>query len=205
VKLFVDGHSAKGCIRGFIVERLWAQLDFKCSSCMSWHFERCNNHSLDFTFGLPCGTLDATHPDGQLTPPGPANYSNSNSWYSLVNARTVIGLSQDGRTLFLFTVDAAGGSRGMTVGEIADLLIQDYGVYNALNLDGGGSTTMAMQNPTTGIGGIINVSSDNPNGRAEGSNLAIFATPVPEPSSIAFTCLGLCLCYAMRLRCLKTQ
>jgi Phosphodiester glycosidase len=149
--------------------------------------------------------IDATHPDGQLTPPGPANYSNSNSWYSLVNARTVIGLSQDGRTLFLFTVDAAGGSRGMTVGEIADLLIQDYGVYNALNLDGGGSTTMAMQNPTTGIGGIINVSSDNPNGRAEGSNLAIFATPVPEPSSIAFTCLGLCLCYALRLRCLKTQ
>src|SRR5215469_2119087 len=35
--------------------------------------------------------LDATHPDGLLTPGGPASYSNSNSWYNLTNARTVIG------------------------------------------------------------------------------------------------------------------
>ena len=37
--------------------------------------------------------------------PGNANYSNANSWYNLVNARTAIGISQDGRTLYLFTVD----------------------------------------------------------------------------------------------------
>jgi exopolysaccharide biosynthesis protein len=126
--------------------------------------------------------LDATHPDGLLTPGGPASYSNSNSWYNLTNARTVIGLSQDNQTLFLFTVDNAGGSHGMTLPEIANLLVSDYGVYNALNLDGGGSTSMAMQNPGTGVGSLINVSSDNPAGRAEGSNLAIFATPVPEPT-----------------------
>lgn len=127
--------------------------------------------------------LDATHPDGLLTPGGPASYSNSNSWYALNNSRTLIGLSQDNRTLFLFTVDNAGGSRGMSVGEAADFLITNYGVYNALNLDGGGSTTMAMQNPVTGISGIVNVSSDNPSGRAVGSNLAVFATPIPEPAS----------------------
>ena len=57
--------------------------------------------------------IDATHPDGQLTPPGPANYSNSNSWYNLINARSAIGLSPDNRTLFLFTVDRAGGSLGL--------------------------------------------------------------------------------------------
>ena len=96
--------------------------------------------------------LDATHPDGLLTPGGPASYSNSNSWYNLTNARTVIGLSQDNQTLFLFTVDNAGGSHGMTLPEIANLLVSDYGVYNALNLDGGGSTSMAMQNPVTGVG-----------------------------------------------------
>lgn len=134
--------------------------------------------------------LDATHPTGLLTPPGPANYSNSNSWYNLTNARTAIGLSQDNRTLFLFTVDNAGGSRGMTVGEVADLLINDYGVYNALNLDGGGSTTMAMQNPVTGLGGIINVSSDNPNGRSGGSNLVVFAE-VPEPASFGLVGVAL--------------
>ena len=30
----------------------------------------------------------------------------------------------------------------MTLGEVASLLISEYGVYNALNLDGGGSTSM---------------------------------------------------------------
>ena len=144
--------------------------------------------------------IDATHPDGLLTPPGPANYSNSNSWYNLTNARTVIGLSQDNQTLIIFTVDNAGGSRGMTLGEIADLLIKDYGVYNALNLDGGGSTTLAMRNPLTGVGSIINVSSDNPNGRLEGSNLAIFAAPVPEPSTWLLIVTGLSAGFILRMR-----
>ena len=111
---------------------------------------------------------DANNPDGLLTLGGPANYSNANSWYNLNNARTVIGLSQDNNTLFLFTVDNAGGSRGMNLGEVANLLISDYGVYNALNLDGGGSTTMAFEDPLTGRGRIFNVSSDNPSGRARG-------------------------------------
>jgi hypothetical protein len=126
---------------------------------------------------------DANNRDGLLTLGGPANYSNTNSWYNLNNARTVIGLSQDNNTLFLFTVDNAGGSRGMNLGEVANLLISDYGVYNALNLDGGGSTTMAFEDPLTGRGRIFNVSSDNPSGRAEGSNLAVFATSIPEPST----------------------
>jgi hypothetical protein len=118
---------------------------------------------------------DAQNPNGLLTPGGPGPYSNSNSWYNLVNARTGMGLSQDNRTLFLFTVDNAGGSRGMTVGEAGDLLLTDYGVYNALNLDGGGSTTLALENPVTHRGEIVNVSSDHPNGRAVGGNLAVFA------------------------------
>ena len=110
-----------------------------------------------------------------LIPGGSRDYSNSYSWYELINARTAIGLSRDCRTLVLFTVDRAGGSRGMKVGEVADLLIRDYDVYNALNLDGGGSTTMATENPVTRVGKIVNVSSDNPNGRSVGSNLAVFA------------------------------
>jgi len=119
--------------------------------------------------------IDGTHPDGLLTPPGPANYSNDNSWYNLINARTAIGLSQDGQTLFLFTVDRAGGSLGLSVSEVANILIDDYGVYNALNLDGGGSTTLAMENPRTQARAIVNVSSDNPAGRAVASSLAVFA------------------------------
>jgi exopolysaccharide biosynthesis protein len=121
---------------------------------------------------------DEQHPDGALTPGGPGNYSNSKSWYDALNARTAIGLTRGGRTLILFTVDRAGGSLGMSVGEVAELLINDYGVHDALNLDGGGSTSLAMEDPVTHSGKLINVSSDNPNGRAVGSNLAVFAAPV---------------------------
>jgi hypothetical protein len=120
---------------------------------------------------------DAAHPEGQLISNG--IYSNGNSWYSLADARSVIGLTRDNKTLVLFTVDKAEGSFGMTPGEIADLLVSDYGVYNALNLDGGGSTSLAMADPVTHAGSLLNVSADNPMGRSVGSNLAIFALPVP--------------------------
>src|SRR6266850_1417504 len=124
---------------------------------------------------------DAQNPNGLLTPGGPGNYSNSNSWYNLLNARTAIGFTQDQQTLVFFTVDIAGGSGGMRVGEVADLLINDYGVYHAVNLDGGGSTTLAMEDSATHLGKLVNVSSDNPNGRAIGSNLAVFAVPDAVP------------------------
>ena len=121
---------------------------------------------------------DEQHPEGLLKPGGQPKLSNANSWYELINARTVIGLSRDNKTLTIFTVDKAAGSKGMSLTEIANLLIQDYGVFNALNLDGGGSTTMAMQDPKTGAATIVNASSDNPLGRRVASNLAIFASPI---------------------------
>lgn len=123
---------------------------------------------------------DEDNSDGLLTLGGPANYSNLNSWYNLTNARTSIGISEDGQTLILFTVDRAAGSLGMTVGEVATMMHEDYGAFQALNMDGGGSTTLAMQDPITNAGFIANVSSDNVNGRSVASNLAVFAAPIPD-------------------------
>src|SRR5262249_35091023 len=114
--------------------------------------------------------IDASHPNALLTPGSPSNYSNSNSWYNLPRGRTAMRLSQDGNTLTIFRVDQAGGSGGMTGGEVADMLRTDYGVYNALNMDGGGSTTLAMLDPISGIASIKNVSADNPAGRAVAAN-----------------------------------
>jgi exopolysaccharide biosynthesis protein len=108
----------------------------------------------------------------ELVDSGPNKYSAEKSWYEQINARTAIGVTRDGRTLVLFTVDVRGGSAGMKVGEVAEMLIRDYGVYQALNLDGGGSTTMAMGDR------IVNVSSDNPNGRSVATSLAVFAASV---------------------------
>ncbi|MCY2926192.1 MAG: phosphodiester glycosidase family protein, partial [Planctomycetota bacterium] len=130
-------------------------------------------------------------------------YSDSNSWYAkAINARTSIGLSADGNTLTLFTVDKAGGSAGMTVSEVADMLINNYGVYNALNLDGGGSTSMALQDPTTHVGSLVNASSDNSLGRIVGSNLAVFA--VPEPATLAMLGSAMLTLLALKGRNQKT-
>lgn len=123
---------------------------------------------------------DTAHPRGRLVPGGPSGYSNQKSWNDIATARTVIGLSQDRRTVTLFTVDARGGSEGMRLGEIAEVLGRDYGVWNALNLDGGGSTTMAWQNPATGRAELLNTSSDpTPGGRVVATSLAVFADRPP--------------------------
>jgi exopolysaccharide biosynthesis protein len=123
---------------------------------------------------------DDEHPAGLLTPGGAVEYDNSRSWYNILTARTAIGITRDNRTLVIFTVDRATGSFGMTGAEVADTLIRDYSVVNALNLDGGGSTTLAMENPTTHVGELVNVSDDNPRGRYVGSNLAVFANRIQK-------------------------
>ena len=122
---------------------------------------------------------DDEHLDGILIPAA-VGYDNSRSWYNILTARTAIGITRDNRTLVLFTVDRAPGSLGMTVGEVADMLIRDYSVVNALNLDGGGSTTIALENPSTHAGEIFNVPDDTPRGRYVGSNLAVFANPIQK-------------------------
>jgi exopolysaccharide biosynthesis protein len=120
---------------------------------------------------------DATHANGLLKPSGPNNYSNEKSWYAVATARTAIGLSRDRRTLTLFTVDVRGGSEGMPLTEVAAVLIKDYGVWDALNLDGGGSTSMALEDPQTHVASLVNASSDNPAGRSVASSLLVFARP----------------------------
>ena len=117
---------------------------------------------------------DDNHFDAELDPGGPNNYSNAKAWADATTARTAIGLSQDRRTLTLFTVDVRGGSEGMRLSEVADVLIREFGVFDALNLDGGGSTTMAMEG-ANGQPAIVNVSSDNPAGRVVATSLAVFA------------------------------
>jgi hypothetical protein len=63
---------------------------------------------------------------------------------------------------------------------VADVLRRDYGVWDALNLDGGGSTTMALEDAATGTASIIHASSDNDPvaGGQVGSRLVVFARPI---------------------------
>jgi hypothetical protein len=56
--------------------------------------------------------------------------------------RTAVGVSADGRTVIMVTVDGRRAtSHGGTLTEMAELIVE-LGAFRAINLDGGGSTTM---------------------------------------------------------------
>lgn len=75
-----------------------------------------------------------------LIPTGNLSYSDG------LHPRTAVGLDQTGRTLILLLVDGRqpGYSEGVSLNETTALLLE-YGAYHAINLDGGGSTTLAWQ------------------------------------------------------------
>lgn len=66
-----------------------------------------------------------------------------------VAPRTAVGISEDRDVLYMVVVDGRlSGARGMTLDELADLMIS-LGCQEALNLDGGGSSMLAYKNPVT--------------------------------------------------------
>ncbi|PIE23533.1 MAG: hypothetical protein CSA62_06750 [Planctomycetota bacterium] len=73
--------------------------------------------------------------------------------------RTAVGIAKDGRIFFL-TVDgrSPGKAAGMTCEELARIFVA-LGCEKALNLDGGGSTTMWIRG--AGKTGVVNHPSDN--------------------------------------------
>jgi exopolysaccharide biosynthesis protein len=89
-------------------------------------------------------------------PPGP--YGGA---MAVRHPRTVVGTSKDGTKLVLLTVDGRrpGVSLGMT-GEDLTAEMQRLGCWDAINLDGGGSTTLVMRDPDDGEYKVINQPSD---------------------------------------------
>ncbi|MBB5786327.1 phosphodiester glycosidase family protein [Jiangella mangrovi] len=89
-------------------------------------------------------------------------------------ARTSIGISEDGRTMYLVSLDGKQAhSRGMTLGEFAELM-SDVGAYDALNIDGGGSSTLVVRDPGTDDRTVVNTPSDGSE-RSVANGLALFA------------------------------
>ncbi len=91
--------------------------------------------------------------------------------------RTGIGFSQDSSRVFFLVVDGRQqGSAGMTLPEFADLMIE-AGVWQGLNLDGGGSTVMIVG------GNIVNSPSDPGGERPVANCLLLVADPLEgEPA-----------------------
>src|SRR6202008_3874686 len=63
------------------------------------------------------------------------------------NPHTAVGTSQDERFLYMVVVDGrtSAARYGMSLTELGDLM-KYLGAYNAVNLDGGGSSTLVANN-----------------------------------------------------------
>jgi hypothetical protein len=85
--------------------------------------------------------------------------------------RSAIGFSRDSNTVILFTVDGRSeNSGGMTLHEVATHM-KTLGAWNAMNFDGGGSTTMVID------GALVNKPSDATGERAVGNALLLVRRP----------------------------
>ena len=96
------------------------------------------------SFNNPPGNIyNAISGDRMIVLKGqPAPYLNSHE----PEPRTAVGTNRNGRYLYLVVVDGRQPfySSGATLSELAGILI-DTGAYIAMNLDGGGSSTMVIE------------------------------------------------------------
>ncbi|MFC5753089.1 phosphodiester glycosidase family protein [Actinomadura rugatobispora] len=106
--------------------------------------------------------------------------------------RTAVGFTADGRRMLLMTVDGRQlDSRGVTLAELAGLM-KEAGAHNAINLDGGGSSTLLAREPGQARGQIENQPSDGaerptPNGiglfaKGSGRLKGFWVEPVADPA-----------------------
>jgi exopolysaccharide biosynthesis protein len=121
------------------------------------------NHQ--FAHFLNIGTADSESRRSEL---GNSGARHSNWLYTQRHPRTAIGWRADG-TLVLVVVDGRQPriSVGMTINELAHLML-DLGCVEAINLDGGGSSTMVIRNK------IVNNPSDSTGERPVSDALLIF-------------------------------
>ena len=99
----------------------------------------------------------------------PATESISAVFYLARHPRTAVGAKKDG-TILLVTVDGRrpDDSVGMTIPELTDLMLE-LGCTSAVNLDGGGSTTMVVRDQ------IVNHPSSSSGPRRNGDGVLVFA------------------------------
>ena len=91
-------------------------------------------------------------------------------WVHKRNPRTIAGVDAQGRTLLVTADGRQTTALGLSIKEAADVA-QSLGMVDALNLDGGGSTTMAIN------GQVINTPSDATGQRPVGDALLVLPRP----------------------------
>lgn len=103
-----------------------------------------------------------------------------------VTARTAVAIDKSGKKVFLVTVDGKnpGYSNGMNLTTFAEHLVK-LGADRAINLDGGGSTTMAVRYPGRDSVQLTNTPSD---GRERGvSTILMAVSTAPKAPKETYT------------------
>jgi len=97
----------------------------------------------------------------------PADLSFNYAWAEIRQPRTIVGIDGSGR-LIIVTVDGRqpGVSEGLTLTEEAALM-ESLGARTAMNLDGGGSTAIAVN------GSLVNHTSDATGERPDGDFVVV--------------------------------
>jgi hypothetical protein len=91
----------------------------------------------------------------------------SSASFFAANPRTVLGIDESG-AIFMATFDGRRtNARGMSFVDLGDFLVNEWSAEYAVNLDGGGSTTMWVDHATPS--GVVNYPSD---GNSEGESMS---------------------------------
>lgn len=99
-----------------------------------------------------------------------------------VAARTAVATSQDGRYLYLLTIDGTDGSANGAGFYDEAAWLRALGGWNGINLDGGGSTTMAAQLTPSQVT-VLNNPSESCQERYVGTFLGVKAAPLRTMTS----------------------
>ncbi|GAA0435183.1 hypothetical protein GCM10008983_09690 [Lentibacillus halophilus] len=122
-----------------------------------------------------------------LVKDGHVNLSmNPNSWRARLKApRTAVAIDESGDTVFFITADGrqSGYAAGMTLSQFAKYAVR-LGADRALNLDGGGSTTMDIRYPGYDTVQVANRPSD---GRQRGVISALMAVSTSDKPYYLYT------------------
>lgn len=112
----------------------------------------------------------------------------TNASFNGDNPRTIAGFDAAGQVIFATIDGRRASAKGMSLDELAAFAASgELGAEGAVNLDGGGSTTMWVKNAT--YNGVVNYPSDNPDqelsthpgSRGVSGGFFVFAPPYNHP------------------------